>query len=360
MNRFWKLSGLLVVSLSLIATSFADNTDELDRIDRMIRNSNWEKAGKAIEKILHQDPDNGRAWHSLSLVRIQQGDNKGAFEAATKSSNYPRFKASSLYNLACFHAMKGEKEQAWAVLQKALAAGWQDYDHMQGDNDLKSIRDRISFPRKHEYRSLKHGSVTLQYRVVLPKNYNAKKTYPAMVLMPSGRQQQGAMDWAISNLLGESAENSDWIVLCPLAPSTSWYTHPAHHALNAVMDHVRDEYKIGGKYHLVGWGSGGAPANTYSNMSRSYFQSLTILSSYTWSYSDDRNISRIKMPVNLIVGAKDAYGVKLYKQTKKRMDSEKVKASLTILPDDAYVLNSLMGAKFFQQMNRLTGNGPSS
>ena len=46
-----------------------------------------------------------------------------------------------MYNLACFHAMTGNKEEALTWLEKAVDGGFYSPNHMAKDSDLDSLRD---------------------------------------------------------------------------------------------------------------------------------------------------------------------------------------------------------------------------
>ena len=46
-----------------------------------------------------------------------------------------------IYNAACAHALLNEREEAAERLYDAVRAGFRDFDHMENDPDLKSIRD---------------------------------------------------------------------------------------------------------------------------------------------------------------------------------------------------------------------------
>jgi len=50
-----------------------------------------------------------------------------------------------LYNLACCEALLGNGKDALEHLRKAVAAGYTNADHMEKDEDLKSLRDLSEF-----------------------------------------------------------------------------------------------------------------------------------------------------------------------------------------------------------------------
>lgn len=51
------------------------------------------------------------------------------------------------YNLGCSFALTGHKDQAIEALEKAVALGYYDADHLKKDEDLKSLHDEDAFQR---------------------------------------------------------------------------------------------------------------------------------------------------------------------------------------------------------------------
>jgi hypothetical protein len=50
-----------------------------------------------------------------------------------------------LYNIACCEALLGNAKEALEHLRKAVAVGYTNVDHMEKDEDLKSLRDSDEF-----------------------------------------------------------------------------------------------------------------------------------------------------------------------------------------------------------------------
>lgn len=53
-----------------------------------------------------------------------------------------------MYNLACSHSLLGDLDQSYNALEKAIAMGYQNFDHIRNDADLENLR------RDGRYRSL--------------------------------------------------------------------------------------------------------------------------------------------------------------------------------------------------------------
>jgi hypothetical protein len=52
------------------------------------------------------------------------------------------------YDRACCLALAGRKDEALAQLEVAIAAGFQDFAHMERDSDLESLRGDPRWPGK--------------------------------------------------------------------------------------------------------------------------------------------------------------------------------------------------------------------
>ena len=52
-----------------------------------------------------------------------------------------------IYNIACAHCLMGDKAKAFDWLEKAIAKGYSDADHMANDFDLRTIRGEPRFRR---------------------------------------------------------------------------------------------------------------------------------------------------------------------------------------------------------------------
>jgi len=71
------------------------------------------------------------------------GDYAGAREILAEGLRHHPGHPTILYELACFHALAGEREEALEHLQKAFAGDPKLREHAAGDSDLDSIRDAI-------------------------------------------------------------------------------------------------------------------------------------------------------------------------------------------------------------------------
>ncbi len=66
------------------------------------------------------------------------------YELATKLDP---LNEEALYDAACAEARAGRPEDAFVLLERAIAAGWRDYPHMRKDTDLDTLRSDARFAK---------------------------------------------------------------------------------------------------------------------------------------------------------------------------------------------------------------------
>jgi tetratricopeptide (TPR) repeat protein len=122
--------------------------EALHRAEALTKEKKWPEAAAAWQKVVDANPHLGRAWRELGTALLRKGDYRKAIPAFERTrelgSGYP-FNAA--YNIACCHALLGEKEQALDWLQKALDLGFRSLRQIREDNDLRSLRDDERFKK---------------------------------------------------------------------------------------------------------------------------------------------------------------------------------------------------------------------
>lgn len=103
-----------------------------------------------IKASLKENPKNANVYGELGkhYLKIQQLEKaieslKTAVELDSVNNIYP-------YNLACGFALKGDSTMAFEWLEKSFQIGYWNYDHMQADPDLESIRETETFNQMME------------------------------------------------------------------------------------------------------------------------------------------------------------------------------------------------------------------
>lgn len=195
-----------------------------------------------------------------------------------------------------------------------------------------------------------HNGVELPYTVVMPTNYDRTQAYPALFVFTSLEYDMKRAHFLKDEFFTDFS-NEDWIIVMAVAPKGGhhgWINHPAHHALNDLMDHVQKDHTIqNNQFHFLGFHDGGIPAATFAGMSKKYVQSLTWIASEDWSDFDEKGYDRLSdldIPLILIVGENDKKYLSLAQQAV--VAFEKRKADITLLTqaqDDEQVASLKQG-----------------
>ncbi len=197
------------------------------------------------------------------------------------------------------------------------------------------------------------NKVSFEYVVLKPAHYDHNKAYPALLAFPGGDQDRKAVNWAASNMWGDETHR-DWLIIMPTIPKQSWHTHPSHHALEAFLDELKAIYKIEGEgFHLTGFGDGSRAAITYADM----FSSLTVTNPMPWNRWEDRYLKRWskqnpEFPLRILVGEKNAAGLKAAKRVVKAMSAGDVNLELIILEGEDEHLESLQDGGILAEVAR--------
>jgi non-specific serine/threonine protein kinase/serine/threonine-protein kinase len=112
----------------------------------------FEEARSCFERALAiQETADPEGWPTanalwrLGTVLLAQGDRSGAEPLFERSLTLRRQlfgedRASYAYDLACYHALTGNPEEAIRHLERAVELGHDDFDQMASDWDLRSLR----------------------------------------------------------------------------------------------------------------------------------------------------------------------------------------------------------------------------
>lgn len=116
------------------------------RSSRSDRERHWREAAVRYLHFAQTHPESGRAWFNVGYARSAARDPRGAVAAYEKAIALGHRRATSMYNLACAHALAGDRDRAFEWLEKAVEAGF-DGDHLDDDEDLDSLRDDPRFDK---------------------------------------------------------------------------------------------------------------------------------------------------------------------------------------------------------------------
>ena len=157
-------------------------------------------------------------------------------------------------------------------------------------------------------KSKKVGKTTVQYKVVLPNNYDASKSYPAIIALGGGPQTMNTVDSVISRNLRPEAEKRGYIVIAPAAPEGDLFFEEGARIFPEFLKLIQSDYKIqDNKFHILGPSNGGIAAMHVAAANPQYFLSVTAFPGYMWEPTQAKINAISKMCVFLYVGENDEY-----------------------------------------------------
>lgn len=110
-----------------------------------LEQKNYAAATQKLDQLTSEQPDNGWAWMMYGYALHASGDLDRALQIHEKAAGFPEQKATALYNVACVHALKGDKDSAFAALEQSIAAGFHKAEYLDKDTDLASLRSDVRF-----------------------------------------------------------------------------------------------------------------------------------------------------------------------------------------------------------------------
>jgi tetratricopeptide (TPR) repeat protein len=128
-------------STFLLAQQPATDTAKIRKeADAALQAQDYTAAAAAFKKVTEADPKDGQAWLHLGYSLHAIGKLDEALPAHLKAAEFPRYAPIAIYNVACVHALKGNADEAFAWLDKAIAAGFAQPDQLAGDEDFAKVR----------------------------------------------------------------------------------------------------------------------------------------------------------------------------------------------------------------------------
>jgi len=109
------------------------------------RKNDLKSARHHLQQAVRFSPNPVLALNNLAAILIIQKDYAAATEALTSLAGLMPESPSVHYNLACVYALRNKKKEALTHLKKAVETGYDRWNYMKTDPDLKNIRDTGDF-----------------------------------------------------------------------------------------------------------------------------------------------------------------------------------------------------------------------
>jgi poly(3-hydroxybutyrate) depolymerase len=157
-------------------------------------------------------------------------------------------------------------------------------------------------------RIMRVAGATVSYKLVLPNDYDAGNTYPAILVFGGGPQTMGTIDGALARNFQAEAERRGYIVVAPAAPDGDLFFHDGDRIFPEFLDNILAAHKIeAGKFHAAGPSNGGIAAMHVAAKHRQYFASATAFPGYLWEASEAKLRALEGICAYFYIGENDEY-----------------------------------------------------
>jgi len=189
------------------------------------------------------------------------------------------------------------------------------------------------------------AGTTLYYKVILPKDYDATKEYPAVIAFPGGAQTMPMVDGMIARNLKLQADKHGYIVAVLSAPAAGRFYEGGAVVFPAFLDKLRADYKIrGGKFHIAGISNGGLSSFHIAASYPKYFLSVTGFPGYLLNDTPERISALKNMCLNMHVGQLDAQWLDTMQAQAATFRGKGMKVRFTVEKGQGHVMTTLEGA----------------
>lgn len=112
--------------------------------------SRLEEAVNAFEQLRRDGSTDGDEWYTIGSRLLRLRDLDRAAEALTQAAEHLDSSGSAMYNLACTHALKGDRALGLEWLEKSINAGFDNSDKLKDDPDIATLRGEPRFKNIQE------------------------------------------------------------------------------------------------------------------------------------------------------------------------------------------------------------------
>ncbi len=214
-----------------------------------------------------------------------------------------------------------------------------------------------AFPKVLDKSTTVAGMV-LNYKVVLPKDYDPDKAYPAILAFPPGDQTLEMVFVTLQRNWAPEAQRRGYIVVIPAAPFGRVFYQEGAKVFPEFLKQLLSEYKIrGNKFHVAGMSNGGISAFHIAASYPEYFTSITGFPGFLPDVSPQRIKAIAKMCIYLHVGELDTSWLRTMEEQAETFRTNGIAVRMTVEKGQSHVIGTLTGegaARLFEEIEAPT------
>jgi len=206
------------------------------------------------------------------------------------------------------------------------------------------------------------AGLTFYYKVILPKDYDPEKAYPAVLAFPPGGQTMDMVNVTLNQNWAGEAQRRGFMVFIPAAPGGRLFFEEGARVFPEFLDQLLGDYKIrDNKLHIAGMSNGGISAFYVATSYPRYFLSVTGFPGYLPDATAQRVGALAGMCVNMHVGELDTGWLEDMQRQAAQFRAKGMTVRMTVEKGQSHVIRTLTGdgaARLFDEIEETaTGCG---
>lgn len=198
------------------------------------------------------------------------------------------------------------------------------------------------------------GGMPLHYKVILPKDYDSAKAYPAVLAFPPGGQGMDMVQFTLMRNWAAEAQRRAYIVVIPAAPNGRPFTGEGARVFPAFIEKLLADYKIkDNKFHIAGMSNGGLSAFHIAASYPQFFSTVTGFPGYLADATPERVQALSAMCIHMHVGETDLRWRATMQQQAADFKAQGLAVKYTVEEGEPHVIEALNGegaVRLFQEM----------
>jgi poly(3-hydroxybutyrate) depolymerase len=188
------------------------------------------------------------------------------------------------------------------------------------------------------------AGMPLHYKVVLPKDYDPAKAYPAVLAFPPGAQDMEMVQTTLVRNWSLEAQRRGYIVVIPAAPNGRLFIEDGARVFPEFLHKLLADYKIrDGKFHIAGMSNGGLSAFHVAASYPQFFLSVTGFPGYLPDATAERVSALSKLCINMHVGGLDTGWLETMEQQAAAFRAKGFSVRFTVERGQSHVIGALTG-----------------
>jgi predicted peptidase len=200
------------------------------------------------------------------------------------------------------------------------------------------------------------AGLPLHYKVVLPKDYDSTRAYPAVLAFPPGDQGRDMVQVTLVQNWAREAQKRGYIVVIPAAPLGRVFHEDGGRIFPEFLKKLLDDYKIrDNKFHIAGMSNGGISAFHIAASYPEFFTSVTGFPGYLAEAGVERLKTLSHLCIYMHVGEFDPGWRRAMQDQFSVLKGLGIEAHLSVEKGEQHVIGALTGdgaVRLFDEMEQ--------